>query len=454
MNGVASLAFRIALAALVASPIGGCCYSSPSDVPSSQFIVQTLNQLVDPHRAIVMVEFWNAISATMDEAWDIIGQLRVDLKAEDRTDEGSRLRDSGNDKSFDVQEHLDQYLAGIEEEIQGRSSLQVLLHSEKLGISYEYPPGGKDVPFHIASIGKVFTATLICMLAERGAISLDDPIVKYLPESSLESLFVFEGKDYAEQVTIRELLTHTSGVADYVEDPVTNGAPFMELVLNNPDTYWTPEMLLAFSRDNQHAVGRPGDLFHYSDTGYVLLGRIIENRTSKPFHVNLHDEFFTPLEMNDSYLMFRSEPANQPKKPIQKTWLNDTEISQFTSLSSDWAGGGIVSTPADILKFHTALRDGQLISPDLLGQMETATNQFMPGINYGMGMMEIDFQGLSPMLSGLPPVTGHIGIWGTHMFYDSTTDTYIIINLGSASYMNTSFEVLIELMSTIRSVRN
>lgn len=413
MNRVVNLTFLITLVIVAALPIGGCSPSSPS----------------------AMAKFEEITSAIMDEVWDMITQRRVDLNAR-----------------LDVQEHLDQYLARIEEQIQDQSSLQVLLHSEKLGVSYEYPPGEKDVPFHTASIGKVFTATLICMLAERGEISLDDPIIKYLPDTSLEDLFVFDGKNYAEQVTIRELLTHTSGVADYVEDPVINGTPFLDLILYNPDTYWTPEMLLAFSRDNQHAVGKPGDIFHYSDTGYVLLGRIIEIVTSKPFHVNLHDEFFTPLEMNDTYLMFRSEPANQPKKTIQKTWLNDIEISQFVSLSSDWAGGGIVSTPADLLRFHMALRNGQLISPDLLGQMETTTNQFMPGINYGMGMMEVDFQDLSPMLSDLPCVTGHIGIWGTHMLYDNTTDTYINMNLGSASYMNTSFEVLIELMSTIRSL--
>ena len=105
---------------------------------------------------------------------------------------------------------------------------------ETLGVSYEYPPDGKDVPFHIASIGKVFTATLVCMLAERGAVSLDDPIVDYMPESSLENLFVFEEKDYAEQVTIRELLTHTSGVAGYVEDPLINGTLFLEVRLRNP----------------------------------------------------------------------------------------------------------------------------------------------------------------------------------------------------------------------------
>lgn len=352
-----------------------------------------------------------------------------------------------------VQTHLDRYMKDFEKTLQDNSSLLVLLHFEKLGISYEYPPEGSESAFQIASIGKVFTATLICMLADRGKISLDDPIVNYLPVASLKGLFVFEGKDYARQVTARQLLTHTSGAADYAEDPVINGPPFFELLLKDPDKFWTPEMLLSFSRYNQHAVGKPGDLFHYSDTGYILLGRIIENVTAKPFHENLHEMFFNPLGMNDSYLMFRSEPANQPKKPIQKIWLGDREISKFTSLSSDWAGGGIVSTPADLLKFHRALQEGKLISPALLKQMETYDNQFLPGINYGMGMMQINFPDLDPMLSSLPPVTGHLGIWATHMLYDRTTDSHMILNLGSASCMNRSFEVLIELMKTIANTQ-
>jgi D-alanyl-D-alanine carboxypeptidase len=183
------------------------------------------------------------------------------------------------------------------------------------------------------------------------------------------------------------------------------------------------------------------------------LGRIIENVTAKSFHENLHDEIFRPLGMNDSYLMFRSEPANQPKKSIQKIWLNGREISKSTSLSSDWAAGGIVSTTADLLKFHRALREGKLISPALLGQMETYDNQFLPGINYGMGMMQINFPDFDPMLSSLPSVTGHLGIWATHMLYDRTTDSHIILNLGSTSCMNTSFEVLIELMKTIANTQ-
>jgi D-alanyl-D-alanine carboxypeptidase len=369
-------------------------------------------------------------------------------------DQFATAASSSEERIASIHHHFDQYLGEFESKMQNQSSPQVLVYSEKLGLSYDYPSGGKEMPFHPASIGKVFTATLISLLTERGQISFDDPITKYLSDTPLENLFVFEGKDYAEQVTVKDLLAHTAGIADFFEDPVIKGTPFIEHFIGKPDIFWTPDMLLDFSRYNQKAVGKPGDVFHYSDTGYILLGKIIENVTAKPYHANLHDEFFVPLGMNDSYLMFYSEPANQPKKTIRQIWWNDTEVSRFTSLSAGWAGGGIVSTPADLLKFHQALRNGELISPAALKKMETFDNEFMPGIDYGLGMMEINFGGFSPMLDCLPRVTGDIGIWSTHMFYDRTTDTYINLNFGSTSHMSTSFEVLIEIMNSIESLKH
>ena len=136
MNRAVNPAFLIALAVLAALPIGGCCESSPSEVPPGRFVGRTLSQVGTPHGAMVMAGFGEAISAIMGEAWEIIGRLRASLKAKDRGDEGERLRGPGDGQSSDLQEHLDQRLAGVEEEIQGRSSLQVLLHSEKLGVSY------------------------------------------------------------------------------------------------------------------------------------------------------------------------------------------------------------------------------------------------------------------------------------------------------------------------------
>jgi D-alanyl-D-alanine carboxypeptidase len=351
------------------------------------------------------------------------------------------------------EQHLNRYLSKLIIKIKNKSSLQVLVHSEKLGMSFNYPSNAPEKPYHIASIGKVFTATLIFMLIERGMLSLGDQIVRYIPRDLLKNLFTYQGIDYADQVTIKNLMAHTSGVNDYFEGKVIKGTLFMKDIIDNPDTFWTPNMLLNYSKDNQKAVGKPGVKFYYSDTGYILLGKIIENVTRKPFDVNLNDEFFIPYKMNDTYLMYYSEPVNQPKRPIQKIWLNGIEVSTFKSLSCDWAGGGIISTTSDLLKFHMALRKGKLIGDATLKNMEICNNKFRTGIYYGTGMMEIHFEDFFFLLRGLPRVTGHIGILSTHMFYDKTTETYINMNFGSTSFMTTSFKTLIEIMNNIKRIK-
>ena len=355
-------------------------------------------------------------------------------------------------KNADINSKLDGYFRNVENRTRNRSSLQVLIRSEKPGLAYQYPPDSAERPYHVASIGKVFTSALVCMFAERGRLSLDDQMIRYLSRDQVENLFVHRGVDYSSRVTVRDLLAHTSGAADYFEDPVVKGIPFAKDILVNPDTFWTPDMLLDFSRNNQKAVGRPGDVFHYSDTGYILLGKIMEEVSGKPFHDNLRDEFFDPLGMRDSYLMFRSEPANRPKAPIQKAWLNGVEVSAFRSLSSDWAGGGIVSTASDLLKFQTALRKGGLVSFEMLRTMETCPNTFRTGIRYGLGMMEIRFEKLLFLLKGLPRVTGHTGIFATHMFYDGTSDTHVIMNFGNTALMPAGFRALIRIMNFVKKI--
>jgi D-alanyl-D-alanine carboxypeptidase len=348
--------------------------------------------------------------------------------------------------------HFNKYFDKISKK--NKSGIQILIYSNKLHLNYTYSSDAdKQQPYHIASIGKVFTATLVEMLAEKGMISLDTPISKYFFKSELVNLFVYENMDYAHKVTIENLLGHTSGIADYFEGPVTSGPSFLDHILSKPDDHWTPEKLVNFSRENQKAVGIPGTLFHYSDTGYILLGQIIEKVTTKSFSQNLHDEFFIPLEMNDSYLMFYSEPQNTSKKPIKKIWFNGVEISEFQSLSCDWSGGGIISTTEDLLKFYKALRSGKLISLTTLKNMEVCNHKFRPGIYYGLGMMEIHFEGFFFLLKGMPRLNGHIGILSTHMFYDPSNDTYIIMNFGSNTDMVNSFKALIEIENKLKKIQ-
>lgn len=346
--------------------------------------------------------------------------------------------------------HFDRYFAKLERK-KAATSIQVLVQSDKLGFQYGYSSGEWNVPFHIASIGKVFTASLMMMLTERNGVLLQDPLLKYFTGNELEGLFVFEGKDHAKDVTLEQLLAHTSGIGDYFEDSVQIGAPMTKLIISEPDKNWMPSELIDFTRERQQAVGMPGQVFHYSDTGYILLGLLIEKVTGKPFHQNLHELIFQPFGMDDSYLLYYSVPSN-PQKAIQDIWLNGSKVTANQSLSADWAGGGIISTPKDLLAFYKGFRAGALFSKEKIRIMENVRHKFRRGIYYGTGMMEIHFEEFFFLLRGLPRVKGHIGILSTHMFYDHTTDTYIIMNFGSSEQMTQSFKALIEIVTRLKRI--
>lgn len=364
----------------------------------------------------------------------------------------------------DAASRLDKYFHRLLYKGRHSSSIQVLVDCEKRCFRYQYAAGtmtaeqntpvANNQPFHMASIGKVFTAVLIQMLASEGRLALRDPITKYFEAPELHPLFVYKNEDFADRVTIEHLLSHTSGIADYFSAPAKQGTlAFTDRVTLNPDEYWTPQSLLDYSKEHQTTAGPPGEQFHYSDTGYILLGQIIERVTGKAFHEGLHERIFDPLGMDSTYLMFYSQPKQQPALPIQDIWLNGTEVSRFQSMSCDWAGGGIITTPEDLLKFAKALHKGRLVSQDTLKSMEAPRHKFRSGIYYGLGMMEIRFEQFFFLLRGLPRLKGHIGVLATHLFYDPSEETYFIMNFGSTTRMVHSFQALIQLVTLLKKLK-
>lgn len=327
---------------------------------------------------------------------------------------------------------------------------QVRIHSEKYGLDYRYVIDETSNSFHIASIGKMFTAVLIHMLTEEGKLTLDTPITSYLDSTIVKNLFVYHQQDYADQVTVEHLLNHTSGVADYFSDPVNMSTTFMQEIVNKPDKRWTPAQLIDFTRNHQQPLFRPGEGFHYSDTGYVLLGMIVEHVTGMSFGQQLQERFFFPLGMKHTYLMFHTSPLESTNHPIAPIWFNRTEISKYESLSCDWAGGGIVSTADDLLLFYKALRKGKLISESAMQKMEKFSHKFYSGLYYGQGMMETRFEHFFFLLRGWPRLRGHIGILSTHLFYDPKSDSYIVMNFGANDELVRSFRALIRIVGTLR----
>jgi D-alanyl-D-alanine carboxypeptidase len=313
----------------------------------------------------------------------------------------------------------------------------------------EQKPITSDDPYHIASIGKTFTSIVIARLYERGEINYEDPISKYLSPEMLENLFVYKGKDYSEEVLVRHLLNHTSGIADYWEDKPVKGKSIKEMVIEEPERFWKPEDTVDHTRYNQKAVSSPGKKFHYSDTGYNLLGKIIEEITKKSFHENLHDEIFDPLGMVNSYLLYRSEPKEKGTYPILDTFIDKHEVSGFKSISVDWAGGGIVSTTEDLLLFHKALVNNRLIKDETFELLTKDVRWFGFGMDYGYGLLLLNIGKMTIVLPKELNMWGNFGSIGAYMFYNPAYDVYIVGSFNHSNYIRKQVGFIIKVIRTI-----
>jgi len=263
---------------------------------------------------------------------------------------------------------------------------------------------------------------------------------------------VVDGEDYQNEVTIGQLLNHTSGIADYYEDTVSDGLDMKALVKATPDRMWTPLDLIAFTRDYQSAVGKPGEVYHYSDTGYILLGLIIEEIYGSSFDQVLYEQIFRPLHMNDTYLLFYAQPTNGTK-PIADINFYGEDIKDSQSISMDWAGGGVVSTANDLTTFVRALNQGEVIRASTMESLYRFDQKFMQGIHYGYGFMEYHFGEFFPTMKSMPNYVGHMGVLGTQMFYDKKTDTAYVSSLGSTDASAASVRLMIRVLSTLLRIK-
>jgi len=337
----------------------------------------------------------------------------------------------------------------------------LLVHSPSHHIHWNYLGGktknGQDITnnhyFHTASLGKTFTATIIALLQEKQLLAFDDPISKYLSQDVIKDLHVLGGKDYSKDILVQHLLQHTAGLPDYFLDKATyshakHSNTLAEAFIDEPQKHWTPLELIAFSKQYQKPLFAPGNGYHYTDTGYILLGLIIEKITGKTFHENLDQFIFKPLEMQHTSLAFYSKPKIASPYPLTEIYLKTTEVSRFNSLSLDWAGGGIISTQADLLKFMKALINYKLVKKNTLMQMQQWVKESQ-GMYYGYGLMNFRLKELFFLLPQYQLI-GHSGFTGSYMYYNPTHDLYLIGTFNQSKYMKKHIMFLIKILNLFR----
>ncbi|MBP2622729.1 serine hydrolase domain-containing protein [Streptococcus oricebi] len=322
---------------------------------------------------------------------------------------------------------------------------QVAVRSPKFGIDYRY--GAQDLPYHSASVGKLAPAALTLQLVEQKLISLDTPVASILDREILQGIFM-EGK--IDDVTIEQLLTHTSGANDYLNGP-TKGDTLAELTVTDLDRRWTPASLLDYAREYQKPIGAPGQKFFYSDTGFTILGLLLEEVTGRAYSQLVHEKIFDPLGMTRSFMPLRTKPT-VGDDTIAPLYLGKTRVDTAQSLTMDWAGGGLAATLDDYLTFIHALHTGQLISQESWEWMTRSRHKYRSGLYYGAGSMNVKFSGFVPWLWNFPRPVGHLGLTAVHLWYDAEHDAEIAINFGSSRAMQTSFYPLIEIVRLLRQL--
>jgi CubicO group peptidase (beta-lactamase class C family) len=224
-------------------------------------------------------------------------------------------------------------------------------------------PVTKDTAFELASVTKQFTAAAVMLLAEDGKLGLEDPISKHL-----------EGLPEAWQpVTVRQLLDHTSGIRSYTS------VPALEFRKD-----YTKDELLKLVRDAPPDF-KPGERWSYNNTGYFLLGMLIEKASGREYGTFLRERIFQPLGMHDTRLNDRS--AVIPNRARGHSWRDGAlRNGEYVSPTQPYSAGALVSTVADMAKWDAALTQGSLFKKETLEQMWTPAklNDGKP-TTYGLG---------------------------------------------------------------------
>ncbi len=242
-------------------------------------------------------------------------------------------------------------------------------------------PVPPDARFRIGSVTKVFVSTVTLQLAGEQRVVLDDPIEHYLPGA------VPNGAD----ITVRQLLSHTSGLFNYTEDPIISwpdqAAEQAWLDGGRWKTYTADDLVRVATAHPPYFA--PGQGYHYSNTDYLVIGMLIERVTGRSWQDEVERRIIRPLGLHATAMPDTSPDIQGPHtKGYFDLPTGPADVTRFNPSIAGSAGAGI-SDATDLARFTAALTGGRLLQPAQLAQMEQPSPQ--SGANrYGLGLVRFD----------------------------------------------------------------
>lgn len=320
-----------------------------------------------------------------------------------------------------TEEHFDRYLTAMEKNKGFRGAVLVAKEGEILfnkGYGYaNYEEKIKNTPdtlFAIGSITKQFTAMAIMQLYEKGLLDLEDAVSKYLPD-------VIEG----DNITIRHLLTHTSGLVNYTDF-------LLEMVEAPEDT--SIDFVLGLFKD-EPLIFEPGTQWQYSNSGYVLLGYIVEKVSGVSYDEYLKENIFKPLEMNNTGTYYDKMEEDYAIGYMGITELTPVHEDEIV-LKIAYGAGNILSTVNDLYKWDRALQTEKLVKKEIL-DMIFDIQEKMPESD----MYTFDGYGFGWFIENNPELGKIVSHGGNTLSYSAQLSKYvdkditIIITTNAGSYV-------------------
>lgn len=269
-----------------------------------------------------------------------------------------------------------------------------------------------DRTFRIASVTKTFVAASLMRLWEDGKLALEDPIANHISDEHAQIL----RQDYKlDKISIIQVLQHNAGFFDHTHAPA-----FFEKVLQPGGHEWTRTEQLKLCVDGGNPIGNPGERFSYSDSGYLILGEIIERIHGKPLGIAI-PEILGLEQLGLENTAFEGLNPKVDQARIHQ-YFQGKDTYLFHPSMDYFGGGGLLSTTEDLSQFFLALFHGKVFkNPATLEKMlQAPIYSETPMMDYRIGIYRIEINGLEAF--------AHAGFWGTQAVYFPSLDLAMATN--------------------------
>ncbi len=337
----------------------------------------------------------------------------------------------------------------------GADEIAVSVFCEKTGETVHAAAGQQvggpvdaQTPFFLASTTKLFATALVLQLRSEGLLELDEPITRYLGAATLSGLHRIGGRDFSGEITVRHLLSHTSGLPDYFEEKRRDGSRLATSLLAGTDARWSLDDVLAATRHDLAPHFRPGEARKalYSDTNHQLLGGVIESVTDQPLAQLVKVRIADRLALTRTYLFDADTASTRPAVLPLRNSASRPAIPQ--AIESTRLDGGGVSSSAELLEFIRAFFDGRLFPAEDVPALFDWRAVFFP-LQYGVGVMRLKLPWFFSPFAPQPELVGHSGISGAFAFWSPEKRVFLSGTVNQLANRSLPYRFMLQVLAAV-----